>query len=290
MSDEDFALAVNQMGAASMEQIEAARAAQAASAQKGLPASLADMLVQQGIIPPALRDNVEKKLLAQQGGGIKQLGNYKLLRKLGEGGMGAVYLAEDTLVQRKVALKVLGKRYAGDAAFLKRFRREAQATGKLNHVNIVSAYTVGEDFGHHYYAMEYCEGETLSATLMRQHFLPWDRALEIVAQVARGLQHAHEHGFIHRDIKPANIIIAADGVAKILDLGLSKSIVDGEQSFATQTGVALGTPHYLAPEQARGDKHLDGRADIYSLGATLYHLVTGQTPFEGDTGAAIMLK
>jgi formylglycine-generating enzyme required for sulfatase activity/serine/threonine protein kinase len=314
VSDDAFARAVNQMGAATLEHIEAAKAAQAQLAHQGQTVSLADVMVQQGLITAAMRESIEKRLQAQQAGGIKQLGQYRLLKKLGEGGMGAVYLAEDINVARKVAVKVLPKKYAAEQDFLTRFRREAQATGRLNHVNIVMAYTVGEELGQHFYAMEYCEGETLDRVLKHQGRLPWDKALEVTIQVARGLQHAHEHDIIHRDIKPANVFICkpfgsaavsgggagteagatdpfVDGfVAKILDLGLSKSIGASEQSFYTQTGVALGTPHYISPEQAKGDKGIDGRTDIYSLGAMLYHLVTGQTPFTGSTAALVMMK
>jgi len=314
VSDEVFARYLNQIGNATLDQIEAAKAAQAESAQKGVLLSLGEVLVQQGVLTAAIRENVEKKLQAQQTGGIKQLGHYKLIKKLGEGGMGVVYLAEDLNVGRKVAVKVLPKK--SDPEFLTRFRREAKAAGALNHVNIVGAYTIGEDQGFHFIAMEYCEGETLDSILKRDKLIPWEAAAGILVQVARGLKHAHDHGFIHRDIKPANIIVcnppgsAAPGsagvppagdagkmpalpegfVAKILDLGLSKNVGAGEQSFATQTGVALGTPHYISPEQARGDKRIDGRTDIYSLGATFYHLVTGMTPFEGSTAAVIMLK
>src|SRR5205814_4387988 len=134
-------------------------------------------------------------------------------------------------------------------------------------VNIIRAYSVGEELGYHYYAMEYCDGEPLDSTLKREKFLPWDKALAIVVQVARGLKHAHENGFIHRDIKPENIFITSEGVAKILDLGLSKNISDVEQSFRTMTGMVMGTAHYISPEQALGDKKIDGRTDIYSLGA-----------------------
>ncbi|MCY3019108.1 MAG: SUMF1/EgtB/PvdO family nonheme iron enzyme [Planctomycetota bacterium] len=289
VSDEAFARAVQQAGVVSYDQLEAAKAAQAASAAKGVLVSLADVLVQQGVMAPATRENIEKKVRALQAGGIKQLGQFKLLKKLGEGGMGAVYLAEDTNAGRMVALKLLPKKHAGDSEFLSRFRREARAAGQLNHVNIVAAHTVGEEMGNHYIVMEYVEGEPLDKTLKRDGALPWDKALEIVMQVARGLKHAHEHGIIHRDIKPGNIIVTPQGVAKILDLGLSKAI-GGEEHFNTQTGVAVGTPHYISPEQARGDKNLDGRMDIYSLGATFYHLVTGQTPFEGSTAAVIMTK
>jgi len=290
VSDEAFARVLNQMGIATLDQIEAAKAIQAENATKGVLLTLPTVLIQQGIITPAIQENVEKKLQAQQAGGVQVLGQYKLLKKLGEGGMGAVYLAEDTVSQRQVALKVLPKKHVSDPGFLTRFRREAKAAGALNHVNIVGAHTVGEEMGHHFIVMEYCEGETLDRILKRDQVLPWDKAVQIVVQVARGLQHAHEHGFVHRDIKPGNIILAPDGTAKILDLGLSKNIGSGEQSFNTQTGVALGTPHYISPEQARGDKSIDGRTDIYSLGATFYHLVTGQTPFEGSTAAVIMTK
>ena len=313
VSDEAFARALQQMGVVTFDQLEAARAAQAAGARKGAPITLGDVLVQQGSIPQVLRENLEKRLVADQQGGLRQLGPYKLLRKLGEGGMGAVYLAEDTSVGRSVAVKVLPKKYSEEREFLTRFRREAQATGKLNHVNIVLAYNVGEEAGVHYYAMEYCDGETLDAILKRDKVLSWDRAVEVVMQVARGLKHAHDHGIIHRDIKPANVFICKplsgagvppvtaqntgetpllrEGfVAKILDLGLSKTLGETEQSFYTQTGVALGTPHYISPEQAKGEKSIDGRTDIYSLGATFYHLVTGQTPFQGTTAGVIMAK
>lgn len=289
-ADEAFARTVNQMGAATLEDIEAAKAAQAEAARGGLLLSFADVMVQRGTITQAMRESVEKRMQAQQAGGIQALGQYKLLRKLGEGGMGSVFLAEDRTLQRQVALKVLARRHVEDADFLKRFRREAIATGKLNHANIVSAHTVGEELGHHFYVMEYCDGETLEQILRRDHILPWDWAVNIVMQVARGLRHAHERGFIHRDIKPGNIMVTKDGVAKILDLGMSKNIGNSAQHFTTETGVALGTPHYISPEQAAGNKDLDGRTDIYSLGVTLYHAVTGQTPFAGETAAVIMTK
>ena len=289
-SDEDFARAVNQMGAATLEHIEEAKAAQAEAARNGRRLPLADVMVAQGLITPTMRESVEKRLKAQQAGGIQMLGQYKLLKKLGEGGMGAVYLAEDTIAQRQVALKVLSKKHAEDSEFIKRFRREAVATGKLNHANIVSAHTVGEELGHHFYVMEYCEGQTLEETLNRQKLVAWDWAAEIVLQVARGLQHAHDHSFIHRDIKPGNIFVTSDGVAKILDLGMSKDIGQAAQNYSTVSGMALGTPHYVSPEQARGERKLDGRTDIYSLGTTFYHLVTGRAPFEGGTAAVIMAK
>ena len=291
--DELFALHLGKMGGASPEQLAAAQVFQYECSAKGSVLSLADVLVQQGIITTAMRENVEKKVQLLKLGGHSQLGQFKLLRKLGEGGMGAVYLAENSTNGVNVALKVLPEKHASDAEFVTRFRREARATSKLHHPNIISASELGEDAGTLFYAMEYCEGEALDGKLSRAVFLPWKQALDIVLQVAQGLKCAHEHGFVHRDIKPANIFItsgAIGGVAKILDLGLTKNIADTEQSFNTMSGIALGTPHYISPEQARGSHGIDGRSDIYSLGATLYQLVTGSTPFDGNTAALIMMK
>ena len=288
VSDEAFARHLVHIRLVTSIQIDTARDEQAELAKRGVTAPLADVLVRQGLITPAIRENVEKTIQAQQAGGIQRLGQYKLLKRLGEGGMGAVYLAEDVAMSRRVALKVLAKQHSGNAEFLARFRREAMAAGQLNHVNIVTAYAVGEEMGHHFFVMEYCEGESLERRLQREGRLPWDRAVEIIMQVARGLKHAHENGFVHRDIKPANIIVTTQGVAKILDLGVSRSV--SESAHLTQTAVAVGTPHYMSPEQARGEKEIDARTDIYSLGATFYHLVTGQTPFQGSSAAVIMMK
>ena len=288
ITDDAFANYVNQAGLANEDQLDEARSMQATANKYGNVLSLADALVMKGTITAAHKENVERKIQSQLEG-IKQLGNFKLIEKLGEGGMGAVYLADDTLAGRKVALKVLSPRHASDPEYLQRFRREARAAGRLNHLNIVTAFSVGEELGSHYYVMEYCEGEALDVRLKRELFLSGDQAIQIVMQVASGLKYAHEHGVIHRDIKPANIFVTRDGVAKILDLGLSKNIVDENQSFNTETGVTMGTPHYISPEQVRGDKAIDGRTDIYSLGAMFYHLVTGQTPFQGATAAIIVM-
>jgi serine/threonine-protein kinase len=287
-TDETFAGYVTKYAIATPPQIEAARAFQSQTSREGVTASLADALVSLGIITPAIKENVEQKIQAQQKG-VSQLLHYKLLKKLGEGGMGSVYLAEDSVHNRQVALKILPPRHAGNAEFLKRFQREADAMGRLHHVNIVRAYSVGEDQGRHFIAMEYCDGETLDKRIKREGRIPHGKAMEITIQVARGLQYAHERGLIHRDIKPANVIMTGD-IAKILDLGLSKNLEREDGSFLTQSGVALGTPHYISPEQARGEKDLDGRADIYSLGATLYHLVTGDTPFHGSSAFEVVTK
>ncbi len=280
---------VKTTGMATPEQLAGALQAQARKAQSGTPVSLADALVELGVITPAQRETVERKVQTQQTGATT-LGTYRLLKKLGEGGMGAVYLAEDTTLARKVAVKVLPRRLAGDGEFLTRFRREAESAARLRHPNIVGAFTVGEELGYHFYVMEYAEGEPLDRTLKRGGALPVARAVEIALQVARGLQHSHAQGIIHRDIKPANIVVAPDRTAKILDLGLSKNLGDSGSSFRTVSGAVLGTPHYISPEQAEGKREVDGRSDIYSLGATLYHLVTGHTPYEGATAVEILYK
>lgn len=290
VSDDVFARAALQMGAITPEQLQAAQSSLVELVRQGQTTSLGEMLVRQGIITQPLRENIERKVRAQAPAAARQLGPYKLLRKLGEGGMGAVYLAEDTLLNRKVALKVLPQKYSTEHEFLSRFKREAVAAGKLNHRNIVGAYAVGDEGGWHYYAMEYCEGTPLDKTITRLGQMPVADALRIVEQVARGLDYAHRNGVIHRDVKPSNIIVLPDGTAKILDLGLSKNTGASEQSFQTVSGTALGTPHYISPEQARGESGVDGRSDIYSLGATLYHLVTGKTPYEGTTPAMVMMK
>jgi len=289
-TDDEFARYVKQVAMVTPEQVEAAEQEQRRQMDSGVTLPLGALLVKQGAITAVQREGVEKRLAAKQAGGLQQLGPYRIVRKLGEGGMGAVYLAEDTAANhRQVALKVLPKRHAQDAEFVSRFKREARSAIGLTHPNIVAAYAVGEDFGVHWYAMEFCPGEGLDAKLKRAGTLPWREAVQITIQIAAGLAHAHAQQIIHRDIKPANLVLAANGTAKVLDFGLAKQL-GGGQSLMTQTGVVMGTPHYIAPEQARGDKGIDGRADIYALGATLYHLVTGHTPFSGSSPAAVIMR
>ncbi len=279
--DEAFAKYVRQTGMASDAQVEAARRTRSAGE------ALADALVRLGALTAGQKEAVEKKL---DGQGVSVIGGCRLLRKLGEGGMGAVYLAEQAVDGRKVALKILPKKFAGDPEFLKRFRREADAAAALDHVNIARGLAAGEEKGYHYYLMEFCEGESLGKRLKRVGALPLREASDAALQVARGLAYAHALGFIHRDIKPDNLVLGSSGLVKILDLGLTKNIEDPQSTFRTATGAALGTPHYIAPEQARGEKDVDGRADLYSLGATYYHLLTGRTPFSGSSVVEVIHK
>ena len=283
-----FARHVRQIGLVTQEQVNAALQTQSTSIKDGKPLSFSEVLVHMGLITAAQRETLEKKVKDQQAG-IQQLGVYKLVRKLGEGGMGAVYLATDP-TGKSVAVKVLPRHLGTNAEFVKRFRREADAATQLKHPNIIGATFAGEDLGYHYYVMEYCDGMPLDKLLVAQKTLPIAQAIAISLEVARGLKYAHDLGIIHRDIKPSNIILARDGEAKVLDLGLSKNIGDSALSFKTVTGAVLGTPHYISPEQAQGEKSVDGRSDIYSLGATLYHLITGRTPFDGATALEILSK
>jgi len=219
------------------------------------------------------------------------LGKYKLLDHVGTGGMSSVYLAEHVLMQRRVAIKVLPRSRVDDSSYLKRFLREAKASATLDHPNIVRAYDVDNEGDTHYLVMEYVDGKDLQATVKAQGPLPYETAASFVAQAARGLQHAHDAKLIHRDIKPANLLVDRDHVVKILDLGLARFEEDEQASLTIEHKEnVLGTADYLSPEQARNSHTADTRADIYSLGCTLYFLLTGHPPFPEGTLAQRVLK
>gem|GEM_PF-2127512 len=217
------------------------------------------------------------------------IAGYELLAKLGQGAVGTVYKARQVSLGRIVALKVLDTKHAANKRYVARFLREAQAAGNLNHVNIIQGIDAGKSpEGYYYFAMEFVEGETLKQILRRDHIIPEARAIEIVSQIAQGLRHASRINLVHRDIKPENIIITPGNIAKLADLGLAKTSV--EDASITIAGQAMGTPLYISPEQAEGRENIDGRADIYSLGATLYHIATGFPPFTGENPTVTMLK
>ena len=219
------------------------------------------------------------------------LGKHKLLGLLGTGGMSTVYLAEHTVMKHKRAIKVLPKTKLGNSSYLARFQREAKAIASLSHPNIVKAYDIDNEKDTHYLVMEYVEGADLQTLVKRSGPLPYDLAAEYIAQAARGLQHAHEVGLIHRDVKPANILVNIDGDVKVLDLGLALFADESQASLTMDyNDKVLGTADYLAPEQALNSHKVDGRADIYGLGCSLYFLLTGHPPFPDGTIAQRIAK
>ena len=209
--------------------------------------------------------------------------HYKILEKLGEGGMGVVYKAEDTKLERTVALKFLSPRAIGTAEEQVRFVREAQAAAALNHANICTIHEIDEHDGQRFIAMEFVEGQSLKAKIGSGP-LPLDDAVDIAAQVGEGLREAHEKGIVHRDVKSANIMVTPRGQVKVMDFGLAKA---PGRTQLTEAGTTLGTVAYMSPEQGRGDA-VDARSDIWSLGVVLYEMVSGQLPFEGDHEQAII--
>jgi serine/threonine-protein kinase len=243
------------------------------------------------IAAKALTQNQAIRLLKEIGETQKKLDipGYQILEKLGKGSMGMVYKAKQTSVDRIVALKVLLDALAQNKEFIKRFEREAKIAAKLSHNNIVNAIDAGEVGGFHYFVMEYVEGETIKDVLERNEVYDEKLAIKIILAVAEALKHAHERGLIHRDIKPENIILTKDGNVKLADLGLARLTADEKWAMA-EAGMAIGTPYYISPEQVRGQVDVDIRADIYSLGATLYHMVTGRVPYDGETPAEVMKK
>ena len=229
-----------------------------------------------------LTDWQAKKLMAGRGRGFF-LGSYKLLRPLGKGGMGVVYLGEHKVMKRPMALKILSNESAMDERRMERFKAEAQAAAQLDHSNIVRAYDFSEDDGRSFIAMEYVEGIDLQQAVQRDGVMSIEAALDAMRQAASGLAHAHGRGIVHRDIKPANLLLRSDGVLKISDMGLARMGWQGEAPNAAGKSRLLGTSEFLAPEQALDSRAVDGRADIYSLGCTLYFLLTGKPPFQAAT-------
>ena len=218
------------------------------------------------------------------------LGKYKLLRHLGTGGMSSVYLGEHLKMRHRVAIKVLPRSKVEDSSYLARFQLEARAAAALNHRNIVRAFDIDQDGKTHYLVMEYIEGTDLQVMVKEQGSLEYRQAADYVAQAAEGLQHAHDAGLIHRDIKPANLLLDGKGTVKILDMGLAKFSDSNQPSLTiAHDENVLGTADYLAPEQAINSHGVDTRADLYSLGCTLYFLLTGHPPFcEGTLPQRLM--
>jgi hypothetical protein len=213
-------------------------------------------------------------------GTMQSVGHYDLLEKIAEGGMGAIWRGRDRRSGQVVAIKVMPPHMASNPVLLKRFEQEFRAASRLDHPNIVRAIDYGDDGASPYLVMEFVAGESLGQKVEREGRMPEAEAIRIIAQVAQGLHRAHKQGLIHRDVKPDNVLLRTDGVAKLADLGLVK---ESETDLnLTKTGRGLGTPHFMAPEQFRNAKGADIRCDIYSLGATLYQMVTGELPFKSS--------
>src|SRR5262249_15518355 len=227
---------------------------------------------------------------AQAAPDLRILGEYRILRRLGEGGMGAVYLGYDGKHDRHVALKVLNDSLAHDQGYLDRFHREARSGVLLNHPNVVRTYAAGQDraTGKHYLVLEYVDGPSAEALLRHRGKLSVGDAVHVALDVARALEHAHSKGIVHRDVKPDNILITRSGVAKLGDLGLAKRADAPTHLPAARQG--FGTTAYMPYEQAINARRADGRSDLYALGATLYHLLTGQVPFPGENHLEVVEK
>jgi serine/threonine-protein kinase len=211
-----------------------------------------------------------------------RIGDFELVKKLGQGGMGTVYLGHQISLDRPCAVKVLSKEMAAKPGFVERFIREARSMAKIEHPNVVKCYAVGEEKGYHYVAMELMDGKSMQDWLDQLGRLSVGDALLVGIIAGEALHYAHELNMIHRDIKPDNMLVTKKGVLKVSDMGLAKAVDDEDMSL-TQSGTGLGTPHYMPPEQARNAKHVDRRCDVYALGCTLYHFVTGKLPFSGES-------
>src|SRR5262245_16103879 len=219
----------------------------------------------------------------------QMLGDFRILRRLGRGGMAEVYLAEQTQLKRNVAVKVLHKDRVTDAGYLKRFKTEAMAAGSLSHPNIIQVITIGEQEGIHYIAQEYVAGMNLREFLARKGPPELALCVRIMRQVVAALHAAHSAGIVHRDIKPENIMLTRKGEVKVADFGLAQLTQGGQRVNLTQDGVTMGTPLYMSPEQVNGSK-IDLRSDIYSLGVTCYHMLSGNPPFRGETAIAVAVQ
>jgi serine/threonine protein kinase len=276
LTSSSFVQAVTKSGLVPDDVLQEALGPDAASLDTG---AISERLVQKRLLTPYQA----KQLLA---GSIKGLviGPYKVLSEIGRGGMGIVYLGEHLKLQRRVAIKTLPKEQTKDKLALERFYREARALAALDHENIVQAHDVNEWDGSHSLVMEYVPGVNLQTQVDEKGPIPWPTAVEYIKQACRGLQHAHQKGLVHRDIKPGNLLVDDKGTLKVLDLGLARCFRNAKDNLTGDLGdgSVLGSIDYISPEQALGDDKVDIRADIYSLGATFFTLITGKPPFEGS--------
>lgn len=252
------------------------------------PTTLKHILVEYGFVTPTQAKRVDISIRESKDAAGKIPG-YKVQGKLGAGAMAVVYKAKQLSLDRTVAIKVLPRRFSEKSNYIQRFYKEGKLAAKLNHNNIVQAIDVGEVNGLYYFVMEYVEGKTIYEDLSKGKVFSEAEAIDIIMQVGRALKHAHSINMIHRDVKPKNVIISTEGIVKLADMGLARETSD-IKAAKSEKGKAFGTPYYIAPEQIRGEVSIDGRADIYALGATLYHMVTGKVPFDAPTPSEVMRK
>ncbi len=289
--DTEVGKVVVDMGLATRTEVEFCREHQKQASDPS-QRSLADLLVEHSFITVNQAKRIRNVLAERRN---SQIPGYRVIEKLGKGAMATVYKAKQESLDRIVAIKIMPKKMNENAEFVAQFYKEGRAAARLSHNNIVQAYDVAQaPDGFHYFVMEYIEGKTLYDVMQpppvgEGRAFSEREALDIMIQITDACAHAHERGLIHRDIKPKNILLTPQGVAKLTDLGLARA-ADDKVAAQTEAGKAYGTPYYISPEQIRGEVDIDFRADIYSLGATLYHLVTGRPPFEADSPTAVMHK
>jgi serine/threonine-protein kinase len=285
--DISFGTVAIDLGLATLEQVDECLLEQRRLREAGKPhRRIAAMMTQKGFLTGDQSKMVLK--VQQKKRGYELIPGYRVLGLIGRGAMGTVYKALQVRMEREVAIKILSPKYSHRPEFVERFFREARAAAKVSHANIIQGIDVGEHNGLYYFAMEYVEGKTVGAILARGEVFDPREACSIVRQTALAMDAAWQAGLLHRDIKPDNILVTDTGVAKLCDLGLAK-VVSGDPD-ETDPEMAVGTPDYLSPEQALGGDTIDIRSDIYSLGATFYHMLTGQLPFTGLDAVAVMRK
>eukprot|EP00752_Nemacystus_decipiens_P015711 g14024.t1 len=279
---------VVEKGLATQAEVEQCLMLTESAAQDGKDVGgLGGVLISQGVVTKAQLERLKPELEEQKSN--RQIPGYQMLSKLGAGAMATVYKARQLSLDRIVAIKVLPQKHNQDSNFIQRFYDEGKAAAKLNHPNIVGAYDVGHAGEYHYFVMEFVDGRTVYDDITKNGAYDEKEALRITMDVAEALSHAHGQGFIHRDVKPKNIMITNEGTVKLADMGLARAVTDREAAEA-EAGKAYGTPYYISPEQIRGEIEIDFRADIYALGATAYHMVTGRVPYEGANPSIVMRK
>jgi len=274
-------------GQVGVEQLDECLGLQELRHREGAEVKIGELLFERGYLTEV---QVHLVLRVQRGEKTRmEVGGFEILGKLGRGGMSSVYKARDLVTGRLVALKIMPPKAAENAPMLERFRRESRTAILLDHPNIVKGITAGEDAGFYYFVMEYVRGRSLLKLIRNRGPLAERRAVYVTRQVADALSHAASFGVLHRDIKPDNILVHPDDFVKVTDFGLSR-FVTGDDTMLTLPGTAVGTPYYMSPEQARGETDLDIRSDLYSLGATLHEMLTGDPPHTGPSVALILAQ